>query len=138
MTVISKALDEHAKEENRVIRVHRHQFMPTELEKQSPTPVEERFLVKSVVPDTNCWIEKSDKCKLLAEYRILFKILVSKVLKLENLKLEVFVSLCVKSELEGLTKSEKQKVANQAKKSLELIDEKKLRLLTSTGVILAG
>ena len=62
----------------------------------------------------------------------------SKVLKLENLKLEVLVSLCVKSELEGLTKSEKQKVANQAKKSLELIDEKKLRLLTSTGVILAG
>jgi len=124
MTVISKALDEHAKEDNRVIRVHRHQFMPTELEKQSPTPVEERFLVKSVVPDTNCWIEKSDK--------------LSKVLKLENLKLEVFVSLCVKSELEGLTKSEKQKVANQAKKSLELIDEKKLRLLTSTGVILAA
>ena len=62
----------------------------------------------------------------------------SKVLKLENLKLEVLVSLCVKSELEGLTKSEKQKVANQAKKSLELIEEKKLRLLTSTGVILAG
>ena len=57
---------------------------------------------------------------------------------MENLKLEVLVSLCVKSELEGLTKSEKQKVANQAKKSLELIEEKKLRLLTSTGVILAG
>ena len=62
----------------------------------------------------------------------------SKVLKLENVKLEVLVSLCVKSELEGLTKSEKQKVANQAKKSLELIEEKRLRLLTSTGVILAG
>jgi hypothetical protein len=68
MTVISKALDEHAKEENRVIRVHRHQFMPTDVEKQSPTPLEERFLVKTVVPDTNCWIEKSDKCNLVKSF----------------------------------------------------------------------
>ena len=74
------------------------------------------------MPDTNCWIERIiDLIKLIENDRF---------------QLEIMVALAVRHELEGLSKSER--VADDAKKALELIRTHCLRCVSSKGTILQG